>query len=258
LLLGALVAPLARGASPAWPREGDVRRFNDGDFVAAAAAAAEGPELSSAPDGELRRVTVLRRPASRWTESPATLDNASMLDWQFTVPESIALARVKLTRGEEEIHGLDVLYRVVRDADAPKAESARGDFAPTVGVSVWPLPPETPAEKVQLSQARATIESVALAPGMPALRDAGELLDFGVLKTADVKAGGPVAARGEKRRDAGVRFYAEYDAPYVAISAVPVNGALYVAHAAAPGGSRRESERLREIVDSFRVGDFET
>jgi hypothetical protein len=181
-----------------------------------------------------------------------------MLDWQLTVPVSVALARVKLTRGEEEIHGLDVLYRVVRDADAPKAESGRGDDAPTVGVSVWPLPPETPAEKVQLSQARATIESVALAPGMPALRDAGELLDFGVLKTADVKALKPVAARGEKqRRDAGVRFYAEYDAPYVAISAVPVNGALYVAHAAAPGGSRRESERLREIVDSFRVGDFE-
>ena len=128
--LGLLLArpPLAS------PREDDVRRFG-----------APGARPASS-----RRV--VERPSARWTESPAALPNAETLPWHFSVPSEGRMAhlhRVPLTRGEEEIHSLDVLFR-----------TPEGD---RVGVSVWPLPPETPAETLRLTQVRAAVEATPLA-----------------------------------------------------------------------------------------------
>ena len=223
------------------PREDDVRRFG----------------APGAPPAPSRRV--VERPSARWTESPAVLPNAETLPWHFVVPsegDMARLQRVPLTRGEEEIHSLDVLFR-----------TPEGD---RVGVSVWPLPPETPAEKVSLAQAKATVEATPLAPGLPLMRDARTTLDAGALKTADVKAnarappppgssslGASDATGGIDRSRSASSFYFEYDAPpFVAVVAVPMEGALYACFAAAADENAGTDavRTLREVAESFRVG----
>lgn len=225
------------------PREDDVRRFG-----------APGARPASS-----RRV--VERPSARWTESPAALPNAETLPWHFSVPSegrTAHLHRVPLTRGEEEIHSLDVLFR-----------TPEGD---RVGVSVWPLPPETPAETLRLTQVRAAVEATPLAPGLPLMRDARTTLDVGALETADVKAnaratpppgsdssslGASDATGGIDRSRGASTFYFEYGAPpFVAVSAVPAEGALYACFAVAADEHAKSNavRTLREVTESFRVG----
>ena len=179
------------------------------------------------------------------------MPNAETLPWHFSVPSEGHMAhlhRVPLTRGEEEIHSLDVLFR-----------TPEGD---RVGVSVWPLPPETPA----------AVEATPLAPGLPLMRDARTTLDVGALETADVKAnaratpppgsdssylGASDATGGIDRSRGASTFYFEYDAPpFVAVSAVPAEGALYACFAVAADEHAKSDavQTLREVTESFRVG----
>lgn len=107
---------------------------------------------------------------------------------------------------------------------------------------------------------RKAVEGIPLQPGMAPLGEAKVLLDASTLRTVDIKAAGEQRSKNKttKQTPPNKKFYMEYDAPpYVAVAAVPHDGALYVVHATMPGSSttsRREAAKLRDIVDSFWVG----
>ena len=131
-------------------------------------------------------------------------------------------------------------------------------------------PGDARRDRSRLAQVRAAVEATPLAPGLPLMRDARTTLDVGALETADVKAnaraaptpgssslGASDATGGIDRSRGASTFYFEYDAPpFVAVVAVPAEGALYACFVVAADQHAKSDDvrTLREVTESFRVG----
>ena len=173
--------------------------------------------------------TTIARPSDAdpnpWVETVST--------WRFDVPSGVSLRRTTMTHTEQEKYGLDALYQT--------------EDGGSVGVSVWPLPPERATEPITVEAVRDIVENMPVVPNVSMLRDAKALLDQGA-------TGGGGGGEGGKMFTFAYDLGGGGDAPsYVAVNALTHDGKMYVVHATSPGG-KTAAKDLRAIADSFRVG----
>ena len=173
--------------------------------------------------------TTIARPSDAdpnpWVETVST--------WRFDVPSGVSLRRTTMTHTEQEKYGLDALYQT--------------EDGGSVGVSVWPLPPERATEPSTVEAVRDIVENMPVVPNVSMLRDAKALLDQGA-------TGGGGGGEGGKMFTFAYDLGGGADAPsYVAVNALTHDGKMYVVHATSPGG-KTAAKDLRAIADSFRVG----
>jgi hypothetical protein len=159
--------------------------------------------------------------------------DATVSTWRLDVPSGVSLRRTTMTHTEQEKYGLDALYQT--------------EDGGSVGVSVWPLPPERATEPSTVEAVRDIVENMPVVPNVSMLRDAKALLDQGA-------TGGGGGGEGGKMFTFAYDLGGGADAPsYVAVNALTHDGKMYVVHATSPGG-KTAAKDLRAIADSFRVG----